>query len=86
MMDLMGYMGQERGRSLDASQEDSGVIYWNRGPGGEAGRGWSLSLEWGPPDMSHLLNSHGRRQEGKLAAPRVLGGDTHSEASATGAK
>ena len=54
VMDLMGHMGYERGRNLDASQKASGVIYWNRGPGGEAGRGLSLSLECSTLDMSRL--------------------------------
>ena len=35
-MDLMGYVGYERGRNLEASQEDRGVIYWGRSREGVA--------------------------------------------------
>ena len=35
-MDLMGYVGYERGRNLEASQEDRGVIYCGRSREGVA--------------------------------------------------
>ena len=85
-MDLMGVHGTRKRKKSGCLPGGQWGHLLEQGPWRRSREGWSLSVEWGTLDMSHLLNSHGRRQEGKLAAPRVLGGDTHSEASATGAK
>ena len=95
----MGYVGYERGRNLEASQEDRGVIYWNRShmsglPGGQRGhllgekQGGGGTWAWGGAHWTWVTCETAKRrsQEGRLATPRVLGRDAHSEASATGAK